>query len=254
MYFDLQRASMLKRISAWILDAIVVSILATGFGFLVSSVIGYDARYSELNDRYMMYENKYMIRMDVTEEDYEAMDAEEYSRYEQAYDAMTSDEVLNYQYTLVMNMTLVIISLGILLAYILNDLVVPLILKDGQTLGKKIFGICLMQTDHTKLRPVSLAVRTILGKYTIETMIPVFIIMMIFFGFIGITGTVIIGILLLIQLAVLIYTQTNSCIHDLLAMTVAVDAKSQMIFENKEAMEEYAKKTEEYNKKEKGLI
>lgn len=253
MYFDLQKASVLKRISAWLLDAIVVSILATGFGLLVSSIIGYDAKYEQLNNKYSSYEHTYSIRMDTTYEEYEAMDSEEYQRYVEAYDAMSRDTELNYLYPLVMNMTLLIISIGLLLAFVLSELVVPLILKDGQTIGKKIFGICLMQTDHTKLRPVSLVIRTILGKYTIETMVPVLIIIMIYFNFIGIAGTVAIVLLLLLQLAVIIYTKTDSAIHDLLAGTVAVDAKSQMIFENEQVKEEYKKDQEQITNEKRAL-
>lgn len=245
MFFDVQKASMLKRISALILDGIVVMILATGFGLLVSHIINYDAQYEKMNAMYASYENEYGITLDITTEEYEKLAAEEIARYEAVIEVMNEDAALSNQYALIMNMTLVILSLGILFAYLISDFVIPLFLKDGVTVGKKIFGLCLMQSDHTKVSSVVLLVRTALGKFAIETMVPVLFCIMIFFGFIGIVGTVSIGLLLILQLAVLIKTQDNLAIHDLLAKTIVVDAKSQMIFENLQAMEEYKQKIEQ---------
>ena len=47
---------------------------------------------------------------------------------------------------------------------------------------------------------------------------------------------------LVLQIGVILITKTNSCIHDLLANTVAVDLSSQMIFDSVDAMNEYKKK------------
>ena len=72
-------------------------------------------------------------------------------------------------------------------------------------------------------------------------MVPVAIIIMIFLGSLGITGTVVLLLLLALQVGVLIYTKTNSCIHDLLAASVVVELSSQMIFDSEEAMLAYKK-------------
>ena len=97
---------------------------------------------------------------------------------------------------MIINLTLVITSISILLGYLLLEFVVPLIFKNGQTLGKKIFGIALMRNDGVKINTVMLFVRTVLGKYTIETMVPVLVIIMTFFGSAGIIG---LAVLLLIM-------------------------------------------------------
>lgn len=253
MFFDLQRASMLKRISALLLDIIVVSILATGFGFVVSAVIGYDKMFERLEASYTAYETKYNVRLDMTNEDFLEMDEAEQARYQEAYDIMAEDPEVSYTYRMVMNMTLIILSLGILLAYIVNDFVIPLILKNGQTIGKKVFDLAVMQTDHTKLRTTSLAIRTVLGRFAIETMVPVLICIMIYFGFIGIFGTVGLGLLLLLQIGVLVATPTNAAIHDLLAQTVVVDMKSQMIFDDLEAKKKYENKYFQNMEEKRGL-
>lgn len=242
MYFDLQKASMLKRISALILDGILIMILATGFGFAISAIIGYDKEYSELETCYTAYETEYGVRMDLTDEEYLAMDEAEQAHYEEVYRIMAEDEEVTYHYTMVMDMTLVILSFGVLLAVAVTDFIIPLILKNGQTVGKKIFGLGLMQNDQTKVLTMSLAVRTFLGKYTVEIMIPLLLAIMIFFGFIGIGGTIGMALIIVAQLALLIATPTNAAIHDLISQTVVVDFKSQMIFDNLEHKKQYEKK------------
>lgn len=238
---------MLKRISALLLDLIVVSILATGFGFAISAIIGYDAMNERLNDCYSAYETRYNVRLDLTNDEFLAMDEAEQARYSEAYEIMENDPEVTYCFRMVMNMTLIILSLGILLAFIVSDLVVPLIFKNGQTIGKKVFELAVMQTDQTKIRTTSLAIRTVLGKYAVETMVPVLICIMIFFGFIGIVGTVGLGLLLLLQCGLMIATSTNSAIHDLISQTVVVDLKSQMIFDDLDAKKKYEHKYLENN-------
>lgn len=253
MFFDLQRASMLKRISALILDLILLLILATGGGTIVSSVVGYDKQFEKVKSIYEKYELEYGVSLELTESEVNALLPERRAAYEAAWKAADADTEMNAAYSLLINLQLVIISLGILIAYIGLELVVPLLFKNGQTVGKKVFGLCVMQTDQTKIKPIMLVVRTFLGKYTIETMVPVLIVYMVFYNMIGIVGPIILCLLLLLQLAMLIITKTNSAIHDILAGTVVVDAKSQKIFDNLEALEAYKKKIEQ-NTNEKGYV
>jgi hypothetical protein len=65
---------------------------------------------------------------------------------------------------------------------------------------------------------------------------------MILLGSLGITGTVVLLLLLALQVGVMIYTKTNSCLHDLLAASVVVELSSQMIFDTEEDMLAYKKK------------
>jgi uncharacterized RDD family membrane protein YckC len=102
-----------------------------------------------------------------------------------------------------------------------------------------------MRTDGIKVNGPLMFIRTILGKFTIETMIPVLILIMISFNSIGIVGILILGLILLLQVVLLIATHTNSMIHDVLAKTVVVDMASQMIFETEQALIDYKKKVHE---------
>lgn len=238
---DLQKASMLKRISAFILDLILLAIVIVGFAFLLSAVTGYDSYNQQLDAAYEKYEEEYGVSFDMSYEDYEALSESDKQNYDNATTALNSDADARHAYDMVVNLTLVVTSISILLGYVLLELIVPLLFKNGQTVGKKIFGIALMRNDGVKISTVMLFVRTILGKYTIETMVPMLIAIMVFFGGAGIIGLVILVLIAILQLVLLCVTKTRSVIHDLLAYTVAVDINSQMIFDSAEELLEYKK-------------
>ncbi len=242
MIYDLQKAGMWKRVSAALFDLILMGIAVVGFALLFSSIVGFDRHNTALNESYAAYEKEYGIVFDITQEAYNRMSEAEVAQYNSAYAALIADQDAMYSYNMVVNLTLVISTISILAAYLVMEFAVPLKLGNGQTLGKKIFGVAVMRTDGIRVTPPLLFIRTILGKFTIETMIPVLIVVMIFFNMIGIVGILILGLILLLQIILIAVTHTNSCIHDVLAKTVTVDFASQMIFENEEALLEYKKK------------
>ena len=242
MDLDVQRASLWKRIAAWVFDSILVAVLAVGIGALLSAVFGYDGYSTRLDEIYAAYEAEYGVVFSVTPEEYESMTDEERQNYSTAYDALIKDEETIYVYNMVMNLSLVITTLGILLAVVALEFIVPLLFGNGQTLGKKIFGICLMRGDCVKINTMQLFVRSVLGKFTVETMIPVYVAMMIFWGAMGSTGTMILLGFLLLQAALVLFTRERTAIHDMLAGTVAVDFSSQKIFATLDDLIEYRKK------------
>lgn len=240
MIYDLQKASIWKRISAWLFDIILLGIVIVGVAFTMSSLLGYDSYGETVNQAYAKYEKEYNTSFDLSEEEYHQLNPDQLQRYTDAYEALTKDQQAMHAYSMMVNLTLVITSISILVGYLILEFAVPMLLRNGQTLGKKIFGIGVMRTDGIRITTVQLFIRTILGKYTIETMVPVLVVMMIFFGTIGVMGTILIAALALIQL-ILLTTRNHSLIHDALAGTVVIDMASQMIFETEEEMIEYKK-------------
>lgn len=238
MIFDIQKAGILKRASAFLLDAILLTVLATGFAWAISACVGFNAGLDEFNDRqeifYELYRDSQGMEFSgtITEQEYNSLSDELHTAYEDMVNSLR----------VVLNLVLIIISFGILLSYIVLELVVPLILKDGQTIGKRIFGIAVIRTDGVRMSAVQLFVRAILGKYTIETMVPVLLVITSVSGLTGVFGPAIILALLVLQLILLAATKTNSVIHDLLANTVTVDKASQMIFDTEDDMIEYKKR------------
>lgn len=246
MITDLQKASLWKRIAAGIFDAILLCILAVGVAWLLTAVLDYDSHNAALEQAYINYENQYGIEFNISQEKYDGMSEQEQEAYEAAYQAayaaLIADEDVLYTYNLLLNLTLLITTFGILLAVLILEFFVPLWLKNGQTIGKKIFSIGLMRTDGVQMNNLQLFTRTVLGKFTIETMIPVYIIIMIVFNSIGIVGPVVLALIGLVQIICMVASRTNSMIHDMLAGTVAVDISSQMIFRTAEDLIAYKKK------------
>lgn len=242
MTHDLQKASLWKRASAWIFDFILLGILIVGVAFVLSAVLGYNGFNETLDAAYAQYEAQYDVEFEISQEQYLAMTEQQRHNYDTAYNTLVSDQEAMYAYNMVLNLTMLITTLSILIAYLALEFALPLFLGNGQTLGKKIFGLCLMRTDGVQINTVQLFVRTVLGKFTIETMIPVYILIMIFFNMIGILGTGILAVLVLVQLILLAVTPTNAQIHDLLAGTVVVDYSSQMIFRTTEDLIAYQKR------------
>ena len=238
MIYDLQKASTFKRISAWMFDAIILATLAAGIAFIFSAVFGYDAKLDRMEEIYTEYEAEFGIDLEISDENFAKLTDEEKAKYDEANKEFGKDEEVIYLTNMLFTLSLLIVSLSILTAFVILELILPLILKNGQTLGKKIFGIAVMRDDGVRITPFVLFVRTVLGKYTIETMVPIFLIYLAFTGA-GLAGALALLLLLGFQIGLLIKTKTNSAIHDILAYTVTVDYASQMIFDSKEALMEY---------------
>ncbi len=243
--YDFQKANTWKRISALLCDFILLAILVVGLALLLTTVLGYDAqldRFQTLRDEYGA---AYGISIDVTADDVAQMNEDERAIFEAANKAFAEDSEALYIWNMLLNLTLIIITFSILFAYLILEFLVPLLFGNGQTLGKKVFGIGVMREDGVKISAVQLFARTVLGKYTLETMLPVLIVIMIYFGVMGIFGTVIIFALLIAQIITFALTKTNSVIHDKLARTVTVDMASQLIFDSPEALLAYKKRIHE---------
>ena len=80
-----------------------------------------------------------------------------------------------------------------------------------------------------------------LGKFTIELMVPIYVIVLLVMQRIGIVGPAILLMLLIAQIICLLRTRVGALLHDVFAGTVVVDMASQMIFESKEAQLQYIK-------------
>lgn len=242
MVVDLQKANFWKRVAAWMFDCILLCVLAVGCGTLLAGVLQYDVHARNLEAAYDKYETQYGVEFEMTAEEYNAMSEEARKNYDAAYGALLTDQVALAAYDKVMNQSLLIVTFSILAATLLLEFAVPLWIGNGQTVGKKIFSLGLIRTDSVRVNSMQLFARAVLGKFTVETMIPVYIMIMIFFGNMGFAGTLALMALALVQVVLLIVTRNNSQIHDLLAGTVVVDIASQTVFRDTEELIAYTKR------------
>ena len=232
---------MWKRISSFLFDFIMRMILIAGIAVIMSALLGYDAaadRFDELSAEYM---EKYQV--DLSQEEYDLLseaDKEAYrERYDEANLAFNSDPEAQGLYEKMINLILLMLLISIVSGYAILEFIVPLLFKNGQTLGKKIFGVGVMRDDGVRINSRILFARAILGKCVIEAMVPIAIIIMIVLGGAGMLGLIALLLLAALEIFLMIKTKTNSCIHDLLSYSVTVDMASQMIFDSTEALVEY---------------
>ena len=240
--YSLQKASVLKRFSAYLLDIILLFIIIVGVASLLSLAFNYDGYSTRLDELSVKYQEEYGIDIN---KDYSTLTPEEKAIYDAADKAFGQDPEVAYNYQMMINLSILIITFSTLLAYVILEFIVPLLFKNGQTLGKKVFAIGVMRVDGVKITAPFLFIRTILGKFTIETMVPVLMVLMIYFSAIGMMGVIVIGLVLVFNVALLITTKTNSAIHDVISQTVTVDMASQLIFDTPEALLEYKQKVHE---------
>ena len=255
MIYDLQKASMWKRISAFLCDIILFAIVAVGIALLLSTVLGIDAQQEKMASICSQYVEEYglnsfmskeeldgALSITLTEERYNALSEEQQATVMAAGNALYENTEYLQAYGMVNQLILLVVTFSILISQLLLEFVVPLLFKNGQTLGKKIFGVAVMRLDGVKVSPMILLIRAILGKYAVETMIPVFVLLSLLLGTASIVTLVLLLLLIIAQIALLIFTQANTPLHDMLAGTVTVDFASQLIFDTPEELLEYKKK------------
>ncbi len=239
MDYELQKASMWKRISAFLFDFIMLGIVAVLIAWGLSALTGYDGYSRTVTDSYARYGEMYGVDLRISQTEYQALPEEEARKVDAGYAALNEDQQAVRAFDMMLHLSVLIISLSFFFAYLIMEFILPLKLGTGQTLGKRIFGIGLMKTEGVKVNGVTLFIRAILGKYAIETMVPALILLMIYWGTIGVVGPAVVFLILLTEIILVIATRTNSLIHDLLAGTVVIDAASQRIFDTPEEQAAY---------------
>lgn len=242
MTAELQKASLPKRIAAALLDFMLLIIIITGSASLFANAFGYGEHSATMDARQKYFEAQYGVVFQITEEDYNKLTEEERKNIDAAFDALTADEEFLHAFNMQVNLTMLITTLSILLGVLIVEFAIPLWLKNGQTAGKKIFGLALVQVNSVQITKLQLFVRAILGKFTIEIMIPIYIFIMIFFNAANIVHLAILVVLLIGQIISMIVSRTNAAIHDLLSGTAVIDMPSQRIFKSKDELLDYTKK------------
>ena len=255
MIYDLQKASMWKRISAFLCDFILFAILAVGIALVLSTTLGVDAHEQKMESLCSQYVEQFglsdfmtkeelegALSITITEERYNSFNEEQKAIFDEASKALYSNKDYLYAYGMLNQLILLVITFSVLISQLVLEFAVPLLFKNGQTLGKKVFGVAVMRIDGVKVSPVILLVRTVLGKYAVETMIPVFVLLSLVLGTASLVALVLLLLLIVAQVILLIFTNANTPLHDMLAGTVTVDLASQLIFDTPEELLEYKKK------------
>lgn len=240
--YDLQRASITKRIAAWIFDIMMILVVFSFAALAISAVTGmpkYATEFTELQNEYF---TNYGIDPSIPENE---LTEEQKAQFVIAEEAFQNDPRAVHAFAMMISLSFIMLGVGAFIAFFLLEFLIPLFLHNGQTLGKKMFGIGVMQDNGVRLKNISLFVRSMIGKYAVETMIPISVVLMVFMGKANLFSLIVIVIIFVMQIAFLIRTKTNSAIHDVLSSSVTVDLASQKIFETDEELLEYKKRVAE---------
>ena len=238
----LQKANFGKRIIAAIFDGILLSIIAVGLAAVLSTAFGYDGYINTVQSVRDEYQKEYNVDFAKSAEKYSELTEAERENFLKADEAFRKDQRVVYAYNMLISLTMLITTIPLLIAFVVIEFLVPKLLGNGQTLGKKIFGIALMHTEGIEITGVQLFARAVLGKFAIELMIPLSMIFMILTQMIGVVGIAVLLAILVAQIICLVSSKTNSLIHDVMSATVAVDMASQRIFKDREALLNYTKR------------
>lgn len=243
--YTLQKASFLKRISAALIDVILIAIIATGVSALISWLTNYDEISIELETYQSQYEDKYGVSFDIEEEEYNAFNEEDKANFDKAYNEFSNDENVLSSYNMIINLSLIMVTLGCLFGVLITEFIIPIIFNNGQTVGKKCFNLCVVKNNCVRVTNFAMFVRSLLGKFTIELMIPLYVLILILFGNGALVGVIVVIILFIVQLILLFTTENKTFLHDVMSYTVVADKSSQIIFDTEEelikAKEEAAK-------------
>ena len=248
MIYDLQKASFWKRASAFLFDLVIMMVVVVGIASLMSIAMKYELHYSNIENEKELevqkIETEYGCELDLTV-GYNDMTDQQKEMYDKLDKAVSENDTIQKAAFLLLNYSLVICLVSTFVAYAILEFAVPMIFKNGQTLGKKLFSIGVIRTNTVKASPFVLFVRMLFGKFTIETVLPLFVLIMMFFGIVGIVGPVVILGLVLLEIIAVLATRTRSAVHDLISDTCVVDMSTQMIFESEQALIDYKKKIHE---------
>lgn len=255
MIYNLQKASLTKRFSAFLFDFMMLIVVFLACALAMSAILGYsnhtqekDRIQGEIIERHGIdaLEEKYIDREDVDFSRYEFMTDEEKAALPEdvqvAFKACTDEINGNEDLARILGTMVIlfvtIFSVSLLMSFVILEFIVPLLLKNGQTLGKKIFSLAVCSVDCVKVSPFVLFVRSILGKYTICTMAPLLTLPLLYTPM---TLVPIFVVLLVLLLHVVFYftSGTGALIHDKMAATAVVDMQTQMIFNSAEEKEQY---------------
>ena len=245
MRFELQRADFWKRISALLFDIILLGVIIISAAAGLSAALKFDHYNDYISETENACAEKYGVNLKISADEYNALSQEELQRYNDFKDELNGNGRFLAAYNIRNNLLFVIPSVSILIGYIVAELLIPIYFKNGQTLGKKAFGLGVVHTNGVRMRGQAHFIRVIIGKCLIEVLVPFYFIMMMFLGKLGLLGIITLVLMAALEIFSVIYTKTRSTIHDLISDTVVVDLSSQMIFENADELIAYKAKLHE---------
>ncbi len=236
------KAPPIKRFAAYLIDLVLLLAITVGISVGMWSAMNLQSYTEGLQPYYEKYEQEFGVDFDASP--YE-LGEKELEKYNAAYEAMDKDPEATAIKNKIMSILLISAAVGSLAGYLILEVMLPLIFKNGQSLGKKIMGLCVMHKDHVRISVMQVIYRAILGKYFIGTLVPMALLAMQNFKIWIISGSTIVAVIAMTQAFIVLLSQANCGIHDKLFHTVVADFNQQYIFNSREERRAYDRELEE---------
>lgn len=245
-----------KRFAAWVVDMILIIVVATGIAFLTSLLYGYDnynntciekeieyGLYVEQEKGPISFEGKnYVVITEI-----EGISEEEVN---QRLTNLSKDKeyvIANQKRNLG---PVIIVTMGLTGSLLIFELIIPLCLKHGRTIGMRFFDIGYVTDEGIEVGFKQLFIRFLFGKLIVQGLIPfaglMYIIIPSYFTIVGVVALLGVPIL---NMVLMYITPEKRGIHDFIAKCVPVDNSCQIYFKTVDELSK-AKAEEERNKNE----
>ncbi len=213
----MEKYPFMKRAFAAAIDILLIALLTVFIAMPMSSLTGYKQARSDVDNLFSYMEQTYGVRFNLTAQELANLTEEQSHRYEEAFAFFAGDEENVRTYNRMVLGSYMTVLGSILIAVLILELAVPLILKDGQTAGKKLMGLVVIRMDGSPINALRLIARAVLGKFLVEIAVPVFTILEMYNGITGSRSFLMVMGLFILPAACMILTKERRLIHDFLS-------------------------------------
>lgn len=237
------KASLPKRIGAAIVDIILFLVLLTGILFIVSYITGFQTNNALLEAKYI--ETGVFIQNEIGEYVFCDTALEECNK---AWEIFNNDPEACYYYDHAIELTTLILTISVFVTHLILELIIPLILKNGRTVGKFLFKISMVDKTGIRVKPMQVFIRFLFGKFLVTTMLPIYGVIFMAFNLTGgLLGFLMAVVILGIDLILALFSDNKAGLASTIASVYSVDGETTMIFDTIEELN--AKKAEEQRQK-----
>lgn len=219
-----------KRFVALLVDLVVCLQFFAFFQILINPILEKQFNYQELLVQYQdklvehglgfyKYDEESQMNIYISFEVGEGENKVSQEEYDEASSSFKKDSNAMELSSKVNTITTLGTSVELLLALLPNYLLFPLIFKNGQTLGKKLMKIAIVDKKGCKISFLNLIMRNIVGLYLFDLLVSYF------FMFI-----IDVPIIVVVSLIMALFTKGKRTIHDLIANTYVVDEEMSIIY------------------------
>lgn len=226
---------MINRAAAFILDFVLLLVLFTGILYIVSKIANFDNHYSILQEEYKKV--GYLI-FNPEVNDYVFIKPDN-PNYDNVIELINANELLLKELSFVNRFSVNAPLISIAISTFILEFIVPLFMKNGQTIGMKFFKIALISNNNLAITSTQLFARCLIGKIAILGVVPVLAILYIFLNAGGgLFGSIILLVIVIIQLVMIIKNKNHEGIQDKIAQVYPVNFAETVIYKTLKELEE----------------